>query len=101
MMHLGFIEKIFTAPAVVVHPEDVQERRLPSARWTHDRNEVAFLDIQIDLAQDVANVYSACNAWTGFTRVARLAGSHMATNAARVSTAGATVKAIGSRAPIP
>ena len=52
-MHLGFIEKIFTAPAVVVHPEDVQERRLPSARWTHDRNEVAFLDIQIDLAQDV------------------------------------------------
>src|SRR5947208_3164104 len=70
MMHLGFIEKIFTAPAVVVHPEDVQERRLPSARWTHDRNEVAFLDIQIDHSQHRSGLRSERHPNADLTRAA-------------------------------
>src|SRR5438034_5686042 len=53
MMHGGFAQKIFTAPAVVVHSENVQQRRFACARRPHDRDKVAFLNVQIDLAQDV------------------------------------------------
>src|SRR5262245_7235490 len=53
MMHCGFAQRIFALPAVVVHPENVQQRRFTGARWPHDRNEFAFGDVQIDITQDV------------------------------------------------
>ena len=31
MMHCGFAQRIFALPTVVVHPEDVQQRRFPCA----------------------------------------------------------------------
>src|ERR1700757_2383309 len=53
MMHRGFIQKIFAEPAVIVHPEDVQQRRFACTGWPHYRYKVTLLDVQIDLAQDV------------------------------------------------
>src|SRR5437764_13176294 len=119
MMHRGSTQKIFTAPAVIVHAQNVQQRRFTCAGRTHYRDKVAFLDFQVDVAQYVKKlllrqgirafqilkfdhiVYSARNAWTGSTHVARLAGNHVAISAAIVRTSGATVNAIGSSAPTP
>src|SRR5436190_22599165 len=53
MMHRGSTQKIFTAPAVIVHPENVQQCRFTCAGRTHYRDEIAFLDLQVDVAQDV------------------------------------------------
>src|SRR6266446_2842913 len=57
MMDWRFAQKIFTAPAVVVHPENVQQRRFACAGRAHNRDEVAFLNIQIDLAQYVKALF--------------------------------------------
>ena len=38
---------------MIVHAENVQERRFARAGRTHDGNEVAFVDFEIDVAQDV------------------------------------------------
>src|SRR3982074_3381727 len=53
MMNGSFAQKIFTLPTVIVHSENVQQRGFASARWSHHRDKIAFLDVQIDLAQDV------------------------------------------------
>jgi hypothetical protein len=53
MMHCRFVKKIFAFPAVIVHPEDVQQRRFACTGRTHHGHEFAFGDIQIDIAQDV------------------------------------------------
>src|SRR5262245_193527 len=59
MMNGSFVQKIFALPAVVVHPENVQQSRFTSARWSHDRNKFAFGDVQIDIAQDVKKLLLA------------------------------------------
>src|SRR5438067_553251 len=53
MMNRGFAQKIFTAPAVVVHSKNMQQRGFACARRPHYRDKVALLNVQIDLAQDV------------------------------------------------
>ena len=53
MMHRGFAQEIFAAPAVIVHAQDVQERRFTRAGRSHDGDKIAFPDFQIDVAQDV------------------------------------------------
>src|SRR6266480_4793337 len=57
MMDWRFAQKIFTAPTVIVHPENVQQRRFACAGRAHNRDEVAFLNLQIDLAQDVKELF--------------------------------------------
>ena len=116
MMNGRFIQKIFAAPSVVVHAENVEQRRFASAGWAHDRNEFAFGYVDVDVAQHVEKFsvsegvtafeifkanhggYSVRNAWIGLTWVARRAGSQVAMTAATASINGATVKAIGSSA---
>jgi len=36
VMHRSFTEKVFAAPAVVVHSENVQQRGFARAGWAHD-----------------------------------------------------------------
>ena len=38
---------------MIVHAQDVQQRRFTGAGWTHHGNEVPFADFQVDVAQDV------------------------------------------------
>src|SRR5437764_1275161 len=51
MMNSGVVEKIFTAPAVIVHSENVKQRRFSGARWPHHRNELALRNFEVDVAQ--------------------------------------------------
>src|SRR5206468_6457741 len=53
MMNRGFAQKKLAAPAVVVHSENVQQRRFACARGPHHRDKIALFNIQIDAAQDV------------------------------------------------
>jgi hypothetical protein len=46
-------EVVLARPCAVVHPEDMEQRRLAGARRPHDRDELAFFDIHVDAAQDV------------------------------------------------
>src|SRR6266480_1287381 len=57
LMHCGFAEKIFTRPTVIVHAENMQQSRFACAGRAHNRDEVAFLNLQIDLAQDVKELF--------------------------------------------
>ena len=43
---------VLAAPGAVVHAEDVEQRRLAGARRSHDRDELAWLDVERDAAQD-------------------------------------------------
>ena len=47
-------EVVLAGPRAVVHADDVQQRRLAGARRPHDRDELAFLDVDVDAAQHVA-----------------------------------------------
>ena len=50
----GMVEKIiFAAPGRVEHPENAQQRRLPRARRSHDRQKLSFADFQVDAAQNL------------------------------------------------
>src|SRR5437762_9476357 len=53
MMHRGVAEKIFASPTVIMHTENVQQRRFACTRRPHDRNEVAFFNFESDVAQDI------------------------------------------------
>src|SRR5438067_8360613 len=57
MMRCGSVEKVFTGPAVIVHSQNVQQRRFACAGRAHNRDEVAFLNLQIDLAQNVKELF--------------------------------------------
>src|SRR5262245_7214008 len=59
MMHCAFAQRIFTLPAVIVHPKDVQKCRFTSARRTHDRNKFALGDVKIDIAQNIEKLLLA------------------------------------------
>src|SRR2546430_122459 len=52
MMDRGVIEKILAGPTVIVHAEDVKQRRFACARRSHHRNELAFRDFDVDVAQN-------------------------------------------------
>src|SRR5438105_14161204 len=51
MMNRGLVEKIFAAPTVVVHSENVEQRRFAGAGGSHHRDEFAFGDLEVDGAQ--------------------------------------------------
>src|SRR5207237_10548736 len=53
MMDGRLVEKIFAIPAVVVHSEDMEQGRFPGAGWSHHRNEFAFRDFDVDIAQNI------------------------------------------------
>ena len=53
MVNGGLVEKIFSAPAVIVHSENVEQRRFARAGRPHHRNELAFGNFNVDVAQDV------------------------------------------------
>jgi hypothetical protein len=57
MMHRGFMQKIFTAPCVIVHSENMQQCRFARAGRPHHGDEVAFLDFQVDVAQNVKKLF--------------------------------------------
>src|SRR5438067_3100527 len=46
-------EIVFAAPGMIVHAEDMKQRGLARAGRPHDGNEVAFVYLQVDVAQDV------------------------------------------------
>ncbi len=49
----GVVQQIvFAGPGAVVHAEQVQECGFARARGSHDGNELAFLDLGVDAAQD-------------------------------------------------
>ena len=50
---------------MIVHAQDVQQRRFARAGRPHDRDKVAFLDIQVDVAQDVKKLLF-CQGITAF-----------------------------------
>ena len=43
---------ILARPTGVVHSDQMQQRGFARAGWAHDRNEVAFLDVYVDAAED-------------------------------------------------
>src|SRR5579864_9368661 len=45
-------EVILAGPGAVVHPDEMQQGGFARARGSHDRDELALLDIHIDAAQD-------------------------------------------------
>ena len=47
------VQKIFSRPGVIVHSKNVQERRFPGTGRSHDGNEIALLDFEIDVAKNV------------------------------------------------
>ena len=53
MMNGRIVEEIFAGPTVIVHSEDVEQRRFAGAGRPHHRNEFAFRDFDIDVAQNV------------------------------------------------
>src|SRR5437899_8713150 len=53
MMDGRLVKKIFAIPTVIVHSEDMEQGRFPGARWSHHRNELAFRDFDLDVAQNV------------------------------------------------
>ncbi len=53
MMNRGLVEKIFAAPTVVVHSEDVKQRRFAGAGRPHYRNELALCNFNVDVTQYV------------------------------------------------
>jgi hypothetical protein len=52
-MNGDIIEKEFSGPAVVMHPEDMQERGFAGAGRAHDRDELALFDLEVDVAQNI------------------------------------------------
>src|SRR5690349_2576858 len=50
VMHCGLVEKIFARPAMIMHPENVQESRFARAGGAHYGNKIAFSDFEIDVA---------------------------------------------------
>ena len=50
-VHRLAVQLVFAAPIGVVHAEDVQQRRLPRTRRSHDRDELARLDVEVDAPQ--------------------------------------------------
>ena len=54
LVHRLIEEVVLAGPGAVVHADDVQQRRFAGARRAHDRDELAFLDVEVDAAQHVA-----------------------------------------------
>ena len=46
LVHRLIEEVVLAGPRAVVHADDVQQRRLAGARRPHDRDELAFLDVE-------------------------------------------------------
>src|SRR3954452_24973095 len=58
-VHLEIQELELAGPGAIQHPEDAQQGRLPRAGRPHDRDELAFLDLQVDAAQHVTPAIAA------------------------------------------
>src|SRR5205814_3001072 len=53
MVNGGLVEQIFSAPAMIVHSENVEQRRFARAGRPHHRNELALPNFDVDIAQNV------------------------------------------------
>jgi hypothetical protein len=53
MMNGRLVEEIFAFPSVIVHSENVKQRRFAGAGRSHYRNELAFGDVDADVAQNI------------------------------------------------
>ena len=51
-------EVILAGPIAVEHSDDRKQRGLAGARWSHDRDELALFDVQVDSAQDKRFAYA-------------------------------------------
>src|SRR5262245_45192337 len=112
-------EVVLARPGAVVHAEDVQQRGLAGPRRSHDRDELAVLDVGVQPteyvgAADAVRVglldgaecdqhgdYSVLRALTGSTRVARRAGRYAAASRTPTSVAHTPANVAGSVAPTP
>src|SRR5436190_12524304 len=57
-MDRHIVEVKFAVPRLVVHADDMQQRRLTGAGRPHDRDELAHLDVEIDAPQHIVLVYA-------------------------------------------
>src|SRR5256714_15194448 len=57
-MHGDVVKTVLTAPRVIVHPNNMKQRRLPGSGRTHDRDELSGLDIQINAPQHIVLVHA-------------------------------------------
>jgi hypothetical protein len=48
-----FVKEVFPTPGLVVHSEDVQQSGLAGAGWTHDRDKLTLLNIEVDPPENV------------------------------------------------
>ena len=53
MVDCGVMEKIFSGPSMIVHAEDMKERRFAGARRPHDGDKFTLLDLDVYVAQDI------------------------------------------------
>src|ERR1044072_2489138 len=53
-MYRDIVELIFPIPCLIVHAQDMKQRRRPCRGRTHDRNKLTRFDIEIDAPQDIA-----------------------------------------------
>src|SRR5689334_6370302 len=53
MMHCGVVKEIFSGPSMIMHSKDVQERRFSGTRRAHDRDKLAFGDVEVDVAKNI------------------------------------------------
>src|SRR5207302_10826682 len=100
----------FAPPGRMQHAQDGKQRRLARARRSHDGEEIAWRDVEVDAAEQeelsralldrllhVTELdHSALSATIGSTRVARRAGSQLARTATPMSRSGSAAKVIGS-----
>ena len=52
VMHGIFAKPILAGPLIVEQSEHVEQRRLPGSGRSHDGDELTFLDVEVDAAQD-------------------------------------------------
>src|ERR1043166_5186230 len=52
------VEVVFAVPGLIMHANDVQQRRLPCPGRAHDGNELAGLDVEIDAPQHIVLCHS-------------------------------------------
>jgi hypothetical protein len=46
-------ERVLTRPGTIVHPEQVQQSRLPCPGRAHDRDKLTFFDVNVDAPQHI------------------------------------------------
>src|SRR6185369_2035681 len=58
LVHLLVDQRVLARPSVIEHADYVQQRALSCTRRSHDGDELAFLNVQVDAPQ-----YPGCSGW--------------------------------------